>query len=138
MLDVVEKILTEEGMRIVSQEAAEKYKVVKAVKIIKPEKEKSTGEKALLMGVDYFLGRDELTLFFVLDNDKMYLYGTLKNVKDKILTKEIEYKNMPQEMFPEKSLDVMNKIANRINEETGLSGRIWNTTGTLGREYKIN
>lgn len=138
MLDVVEKILSEEGMKVVSQESTEKYKVVKAVKDIEPESNQSATDQALTIGVDYFLGRDVMTLFFVLDDDKMYLYGTLKNVKNKILTEEITYKNMTQEMHTERSLDIMNQIAKRIKEETGLSGRIWNTTGKLGSEYKVN
>ncbi|UUV19772.1 hypothetical protein NRK67_10190 [Fusobacteria bacterium ZRK30] len=139
MLDVVEKILTEEGMKVVSQESTEKYKVVKAVKDIEPESNQSAADQALTIGVDYLLGRDVLTLFFVLDDDKMYLYGTLKNVKKQLLAgDDVSYKNMTEEMHTERSLDIMNKIAKRIKEDTGLSGRIWNTTGKLGSEYKIN
>lgn len=138
MLDIVESILEEEGMMVSNMEIVNDSKVVKATYMTESGKEVTTGEQVLGTALDYFIGHDELKLYFVLDDDKMYLYGTLKNIKNQIIKETYTYVDMTQE-FGDPSLAKMNKIAKRIKEETGLSGRIWNTTGKgLGSEYGVN
>lgn len=138
VLTIVEKILAEEGMMVSNREQQETFKMVKASHIVDTDTKSSTSEQVVGMALKYLVGTDEFKLYFVLDDGKMYLYGTLKNVKDQIVTKKTTYIDMTQD-FGNSSLAKMNKIAVRIKEESGIEGRVWNTTGKrLGSEYGVN
>ncbi len=138
VLNIVEDILKEEGMIVANLEDKGGYKVVKASEVINDEKGKTATDMAMGIAIDYFIGHDEFRLFFVLDDGKMYLYGTQRRVKDKIFTKTYEYVNMDMD-YGNASLMKMNKISAKIKEGIGMKGRVWNTTGKgLGSKYGVN
>lgn len=138
VLNIVEKILDEEGMIVSNMEIVNNSKVVKATYMTESEREVTAGEKVVGTALNYFIGHDELKLYFVLDDDKMYLYGTLKNIKTRLFHKKYTYVDMTQE-FGGSSVMKMNKIAKRIKEEARLAGKVWNLTAKrLGSEYGVN
>ncbi len=138
VLNIVEDILREEGMMVSNMEDGGTFKVVKAAEVLEEKQGNSNGEKALNMAMDYLVGYDEFRLFFVLEDSKMYLYGTQRKVKNLIIKKEYSYVDMTED-YGNLSLMKMNRIASKIKERTGLEGRVWNTTGKgLGSEYGVN
>ncbi len=138
ILDVVEEVLKEEGMVVSNFEDKGGYKVIKANEIMNDEKSTDVKDVAIGMTIDYFIGHDEFKLYFILDKGKMYLYGTQKRIKNKIVTKTYEYVNMDDD-FRNASLMKMNRISAEIKERLGLKGRVWNTTGKgLGSKYGVS
>jgi hypothetical protein len=139
VLTIVERILEEEGMTVSNMEEQDGYKIIRAMEQVEETGLDSTTEKVIGMALQYAVGIEKFKLYFVLDNGKMYLYGTLKNSKGGLgpIGKTTKYIDMSKD-FGNDSLVKMNKIAARIKDETGIKGRVWNTTGKkLGSEYGI-